>query len=89
MTRRDLLRATVGVLVAPVVALLPRAKAQPEEVWGISYWLERGPNGHLQYPHWRNYTGTYSNIDKDELLRKMKAAKSKMVFNPPFRNKPV
>jgi hypothetical protein len=76
MTRRDLLRATAGALVAPVVGLLPKSAAVPCEPLGISYWLKPGPP-------WRNYTATYTNIDKAALIRKMREMHAKIKYIPP------
>ena len=38
---------------------------------------------------WENWTFEYSEIDKDELMRKMKAAYAKMIFHPPLPLGPI
>lgn len=70
MDRRKFFGALTGAVAAVAGGLTAIATGRPTRP---------------ELPHgWRNYTGTYSNVDKAALLAKMRQAKARMVFMPPL-----
>lgn len=72
--------------------------------WGIKTWIVKNategfnggaPSGYTSiglnpttYPRWKNYTAQYTNVSKDDLIRKWRTASRRTGFKPPVSGIP-
>lgn len=82
----------------------PVALADVETPWGIKTWIVKNategfnggaPSGYTSiglnpttYPRWKNYTFQYTNVSKDDMIRKWRTAARKTGFKPPVQGLP-
>lgn len=82
MNRRDLLKRVVALCVggpvASAVGVKPKLLNPNPEGWYASV---GGPLGLKKSVEWRNYTGTYGHVDKEQLLAAMRQAMAACKLN--------
>jgi len=91
MLRRDFFRAIAAVACAPIAAVAALKPRRPTPFTRIFVSTPHGPCPEK----WKNYTATYTNVNREELIEKLKKAVKTHKFSRPkslmffFRDNPV